>query len=39
MAPNKVDLDIEDKVFQDQVAAIEKEWQTPRQAHIKRSAA
>lgn len=37
--PNvKLDLDAEEAAFQDQVATIEKEWQDPRQSHLKRSA-
>ncbi|KAH7176886.1 isocitrate lyase [Dactylonectria macrodidyma] len=31
-----VDLDAEEAAFQEQVASIEKEWQQPRQSHLKR---
>ncbi|KAH6967739.1 isocitrate lyase [Ilyonectria sp. MPI-CAGE-AT-0026] len=35
--PNvKLDLDAEEATFQYQVATIEKEWQDPRQSHLKR---
>uniref|UniRef100_A0A8H7N4Y7 Isocitrate lyase n=1 Tax=Bionectria ochroleuca TaxID=29856 RepID=A0A8H7N4Y7_BIOOC len=36
MSNGSLDLDAEEAAFQAQVAAIEKEWQNPRQAHLKR---
>ena len=32
----KLDVDAEDKAFQDQIAAVEKEWAQPWRSHIKR---
>jgi isocitrate lyase len=33
----KISLDDEQKQFEAEVAAIEKQWSSPRQAHLKRS--
>jgi isocitrate lyase len=38
MSNVSLDLDAEEAAFQAQVAAIEKEWQNPRQAHLQRYA-
>lgn len=36
MAHNQIDLDAEDNQFREQIAAIEAEWKTERQSHLKR---